>query len=799
MTRNRTQTCSAGCHGPTAICGKLGGLWAEWALLLAMSATVPALAQHERGELRIKVRDPRGEPLAASVEILSKTNQVYRSLQTDQEGSFVIRGLPFGPYIVFVAHEGFLPSGRVVEIYSEVPTNLTVMLTLRPVEDRITVTDTSPLVDTKRISTVSWVGSQQIRESPSAQMGRTLSDLVDAQPGWLHEANGVLHPRGSEYAVQFVVNGVPLTENRSPAFAPPVAAEDVESMRVLTAGFPAEYGRKLGGVVEVNGSDDSVTGLHWNTVFGGGSFSTLNGYLGVGYGRRRTQLLLTAYSDVTDRYLDPPVTANFTNHASQNGFSSAYSADISERRRLRLSLRHSEIRYHVPNELVQQEAGQRQDAFAGEMDVQANYQHILAANLLLSAEGSVRQVSFDLWSNSLATPIILSQQRGFSEGYGRVTVSGVHGAHSWKAGADTLFSPVHEALQYAISNPLQFDPGVAPAFHFFSRHTGFEPSAFVQDEIHYRSFNLSVGLRYDFYSFLVSESALSPRLAMSYYYTPLGFLLHASYDRTFQTPASENLLLASSPETAQISHLSLRLPVPAARANYYEFGLTKGVGGCLRLDTNIFRREFRNYPDDDTLFNSGVSFPIADARATIQGFEARLQMPRWGRFSGFMSFANQVGVAEGPITGGLFIGAEAIASVPEGGRFRISQDQRNTARARLRFQANKRIWLAMAGSFGSGLPVDLDTGNANYAFLLAQYGPRVLGEVNFAHGRVRPSYSLDASIGVDIYRRENKTICLEAQGFNLTNRLNVINFASLFSGTAIAPPRSAAVRVASYF
>jgi hypothetical protein len=241
---------------------------------------------------------------------------------------------------------------------------------------------------------------------------------------------------------------------------------------------------------------------------------------------------------------------------------------------------------------VQQEAGQRQDAFAGEMDVQANYQHILAPNLLLSAEGSARQVSFHFWSNSLATPIILSQQRGFSEGYGRVMVSGVHGVHSWKAGADTLFSPVHEGLQYTISNPLQFDPDVALTFHFFSRRTESGPSAFLQDEIHYRSFNLSVGLRYDRYSFLVSESALSPRLAMSYYYTPLGILLHASYDRTFQTPASENLLLASSPETAQISHLSLRLPVPAARANYYEVGLTKGVGGCRR-GTDHWRSLYR--------------------------------------------------------------------------------------------------------------------------------------------------------------------------------------------------------------
>jgi hypothetical protein len=36
---------------------------------------------------------------------------------------------------------------------------------------------------------------------------------------------------------------------------------------------------------------------------------------------------------------------------------------------------------------------------------------------------------------------------------------------------------------------------------------------------------------------------------------------------------------------------------------------------------------------------------------------------------------------------------------------------------------------------------------------------------------------------------------LQADALNLTNRLNVINFASLFSGTALAAPRMLTVRI----
>ena len=69
---------------------------------------------------------------------------------------------------------------------------------------------------------------------------------MNEQPGWLLEANGILHPRGSEYQVQYVFNGVPLADIRAPGFAPDFDADSVQTMSIMTGGYPAEYGRKLG-------------------------------------------------------------------------------------------------------------------------------------------------------------------------------------------------------------------------------------------------------------------------------------------------------------------------------------------------------------------------------------------------------------------------------------------------------------------------------------------------------------------------------------------------------------------------
>src|SRR5437879_6457949 len=129
-------------------------------------------------------------------------------------------------------------------------------------------------------------------------------------------------------------------------------------------------------------------------------------------------------------------------------------------------------------------------------------------------------------------------------------------------------------------------------------------------------------------------------------------------------------------------------------AGIFMKGVTKAFFGKLRLDANIFRRDFRQYSDDDVLLDTGVSFPIAFTKARLFGEEIRLDVPQWGRFSGYLSYANQSGYGQGPITGGLFLGSDADNALTDTSKFAVKQDQRNSLSARVRFQAPRRIWLA---------------------------------------------------------------------------------------------------------
>ena len=217
----------------------------------------------------------------------------------------------------------------------------------------------------------------------------------------------------------------------------------------------------------------------------------------------------------------------------------------------------------------------------------------------------------------------------------------------------------------------------------------------------------------------------------------------------------------------------------------------------MRLDASYFRRDIRNFADDDLLVNTGVGFPIAFHSARIRGMETKLEIPRWGRFSGFVSYSNTIGIGQFPIAGGLFLGDNSGDLLTSNARFPVTQDQRNTARAWVRYQIHPRVWTAWSASYNSGLPSD--TLDQDLASLIAQYGAAVAGRVNFDRGRVRPSFSLDASMGADLWRKEKRSVSLQADVLNVTNQLNVINFAGLFSGTDIAPPRSFGIRLRTEF
>ena len=758
---------------------------------------LPALAQSNIGELHLKVRDPNGAVVRTAVELVCEANEFHGNFQTDESGALVAKRLAFGVYQARIQQAGFAPVSVQIEIRSAIPVQYSIKLSLPSVSTSVTVEATPMLLDPHRANSANQIGSTTIESRTTSLPGRSMQDLVNSQPGWLYEGNAVLHPRGAEYQTQFVVDGIPLTDNRSPGLGPEIDADDVDSVSVFTAGIPAEFGRKMGGVIEVNTLKEAKPGMHGEVDLSGGSFDTAAASAQAQYAWKKSTLGGSASGSMTSHYLNPVVPENFTNRGTTGDFGLHYERDLTEHDRLGLIVRHSLSRFQIPNEQVQQAAGQRQDGDNFETMGIVSYQHGFSSNALGALRGMVRDNSGGLSSNPQSTPVIAFQNNSFREGYFNGSLSVHHGREEWKAGieSDALF--LHENFSDIITDPTRFDPGTPTSFSFTGSRPDLEQSAYVQDLIRLGNWTVSAGLRWDHYQLLVNQNAVSPRLSVARYFPSAGLVMHASYDRVFQTPSAENILLSSSSQIVSLNPNVLRLPVEPSHGNYFEVGASKSLFSQLRFDANYYRRNANNFADDDQILSTAASFPIAFNKAVIYGAEGKIEIPKWGRFSGYASYSYLVGNVWFPVTGGLFLGDDVIGAETQlSGHFPNSQDQRHTVRVRMRCQLAPRLWVAGSAEYGSGLPFEF---TGTYEDALAQYGPAVVDRVDFDSGRVRSSLAVGVSIGAEVYKNDHFSTRFQADFTNLNNRLNVIDFGGLFSGNAIAPPRSYALRLQTTF
>lgn len=761
------------------------------------------------GEFRISVLDPSGAGIPAEIELAARSPEFFTQVVADPDGRARLHRLPLASYRLVVRHSGFAPHEQEVELRSAVPRSIEVVLQVPAVDAEINVTTSPPLFEPFRPSLPVRAGRRLLEEALGTTLGRSTVDVVTTLPGWLLEANAVLHPRGSEYDTQYVIDGLPMYENRSIAHAPAFENAEFEAVNVLTAGIPAEFGRRLGGVIALDtlrpasGLDSTDVrvqlGSYGNRV---GSFSHQNP-------GRRGEISFGLQGGMTDRYLDPPSVENFTNKGSSGGAFFRLSRELDERRdRATFYARSSRTRFLVPNDLVQQEAGQRQDRSASDSTGQFHYSRTLSPSSLLMLRGSIRDVRSQLWSNNLATPVYVLQDRGLREGVVLGNVTFESERHSVKVGGDLRIGRAREYFVLA-------EPDELPEFDldFRARQGSTDASFFVQDEFRAGHFAANIGFRLDHHRFVISDTALSPRLAASYYFERVGVQVFASYDRIFQPPPLENLLLSSAAAGLRLDDVEGSLPVPANRAHFFEVGARMPVSNFMRIDAKHYWRKFSNFIDDDVFLNTGIQFPITFDSAQVEGTEVRLDLPRWRGLTGYLSYSNMLGRASSPVTGGLFVqGGEAqeLRDVVE--RFPISQDQRNTVAAMARFEIHPRVWASAGIRYGSGLPFELDDdddddddgddeddGDDDEDHEEQMIPQAILNQINFMRGRVRPNLSLDFSVGARIWEGGDKRATVQFDLRNLTDRLNVINFSGLFSGTALAPGRQATLQIRVHF
>jgi len=783
------------------------------AVVISLLFFQASFAQGRIGSVQGTVKDPSGALVRdAKVTITQPVTGYSQTVQTDQQGTFKLLNIPFNTYKVQVEAQGFQAAEESIDLESTIPVNVELSLSLAGATAAVTVTtDNSAILEQDRTSSDTDLNQTILERPVGAAPSRAIESMVASAPGFVTDDNGRMHPRGSESQVQYVVDGVPVTDNMSAIFSTSLDARTLRTVEVLTGGIPAEFGDKLAGVINVN----TRSGLEGPTQGGlslsGGSFSTGEIAADFATHTKRFGFLTNLSTTTSQRFLDSPTLDNFHNfgRTGKGFFRLDYQFD--QNNNLRGSFTFGGSNFQVPNKFNQELAGQDLRQRLRDNSQNITFQHVFSPNTVAQISLFNRNSHARLTSNPSATPVVAFQDRTLQNYGGLASLSLTRGSHNIKFGGQATITPLNEDFSFyptvhfdeivddagnVFLNPVNNFDATHP-FVFIGRKTGRTLSAYVQDRFQlFKNFTLDAGVRYDNYKLLVSEQSLSPRIGLAYYIPRTQTTLHASYNRLFQPPPAENLLLASSPEAAGISPISViqgfttLQPIRPDTENVFEVGAQQLLAQYVRVGLTLYQKRIQNFSDKDQFFETGVIFPIAISSGRVTGEELRIESTDIRGFHGSVSYANAHAYGVTPIAGGLFLGEDPQELQVRGLKFSADHDQRNEAQFQLGYNHKRSgLYATFTGRYDSGVPTDVEPNTTLAQFVAEGFDPRLYNEIDFQRGRIHPRTILDFSVGADLLRNERVSMNLQFDVQNLTNQLFLYNFESVFSGTHVGYPR----------
>src|SRR5262249_43571536 len=171
-----------------------------------------------------------------------------------RDGKFWLPALPPGVYTITAAQAGFRPVTKTAVV--SLDARSTVDFVLEPsMEEAVSVSGAAPVVDFTSAEGGTTDTSGAVPKLPTA---RNYADVARANPG-VSTDRGDTQGRGISITVygatsaenQWIIDGVNTTNTFKGQQGKALSSEFVQEVEVKTDGYSAEYGRALGGVVNV--------------------------------------------------------------------------------------------------------------------------------------------------------------------------------------------------------------------------------------------------------------------------------------------------------------------------------------------------------------------------------------------------------------------------------------------------------------------------------------------------------------------------------------------------------------------
>lgn len=794
------------------------------ALCLILSAvfSVKVWATVE-GSISGVLTTPEGQKASSvEVQLYGKDGKLIDKKTTTEDGKYRFFPLNLGDYEVRVQNAGFEPAQMQVHVSSGGETQGDLQLNaVSSGEMVVEVKAKRKLVQSSSSVSSSEVNQEKIKQLPQGSEISLPKLITSTTPGVVQGPFGQMFFRGNHGNIQYQIDGVQMPESPSNTFGQAFSPRNIDHMEVITGGIPAEYGQRLGAVVNIvtkTGPENPGGEVELNY----GSYNTISPHVLYGGSTPSGDLhyFLSLNYNRTDRGIDTPQPKG-TDNQSQGGKDAVHDVaygnsefgkvdwQINNTDKLTFTVFNSQNKFQIPNYPSTFRPGTSfftdPDQFGNEGEPHGAPTFNYVPSDTDDTQAETNTYGQVVWKHTFSEKAFLQFAPYYK--YSSITVTNdpsndlytsASGAYPVANAQPTSFAldrqthnlgmktdythRLHEVVLMKTGFQLQASRSTGmlsiqrdlngTVFSDSSPTNGYYESVYNQYQVSLaKSLTLNLGLRFDatqfaFSGLSTSDYLFQPRTGLTWMATDTT-RFHIFYGKLFQPAAAENLrttfnYVQQSPQPYDIK---------AEKDDYYEAGVAQQIFNQV-LSVNGYYRDATDMLDDAQLLNTSMSQPYNFGKGYAYGVEASLKGPIYGDWSEFINYSYGIAKGNDVISGGAWAAEQPHSS----GYSYLDHVQFHTATAGVTY-ATQWFWWTTQGLYGSGLR----TGHDKSASLPAHI-------------------TFDTTVGYEFHGKSwFSQFRLSGDVLNIFDNVYPITIANGYNGSHYAPGRQFFIRIAKSF
>ncbi len=584
-----------------------------WGMVLAHAAesetagTITGIVQNE--DLRrvdqaiVQVRDQEGNIVIQGV--------------TNQAGGFSLSVPQTGTYSISAVQETYRSEYVVLELGTEQPKPVTLTLS-KTREIALEVVSPLPPIQYKASSETYSLSRKEVDALPKGN-NNEVYEVLQTVPSVAYGSLKQTHFRQDHANQQFRIDGIPIPDTVSGAFADIVPPRAWERADIILGGMEAQYGNKTAMVLDITSKSGTKPGFGSLQGFGG-SHETVNPSFEYGgtIGEKVRFYALNSYVN-TARGIEPPTlgSSNFHNHNEKNNTYLRGDYQLDNRNSFSWIFLNSVAKYQIPttpNLLASQDVLtllQAQDPTfnpVNSKDVnefqkennqysQLVWRHDVNASNFFSLGLYFRRGMADFRTDSLnalayaddvnSAQTANQKRTAYSGGFRLDHTWALNNTHLVKAGIQIDYSRANNTTQiFAFDTSSGAPAGPVITREASNQNIQTREEFWLQDQWSPNDhWTLNLGVRGDVIQGFYNEGQVSPRIGVTYKHNQSN-VFHAYYGRLFTPPNIEQVAFVNlnTQNTTAAPDNPTGFRPRSERAHYFEVGSYHAISRYATLE-----------------------------------------------------------------------------------------------------------------------------------------------------------------------------------------------------------------------